>query len=261
VNDPQNPRSPAFQWYPNDFMGDVNVQLMDWTQRGIYVWLIGLCWLQKSIPSDIGSLAKITNTSITYWEEFGSNILCCFKVSKDGKLIHNRVEREREKQRAYKEKKHLAGEIGAKNRWNKYNKANKLHASAILLPLANDGSSSSISSSTAAIPPLSPVGGINIYKTKPQKRCPENFVISEDMRKWAKAKFPRVKLEDATESFMDHEFKLAHKDWIATWRQWIRNADKFSPNNNGHKEPGSQLLTPEEKEIYRKQGDIWNARD
>jgi uncharacterized protein YdaU (DUF1376 family) len=147
MRDPQNPKSPAFQWYPNDFMGDVNVQLMDWTQRGIYVWLIGLCWLQKSIPSDIGSLAKITNTSIGYWEENGSNILRCFNVSKSGQLIHPRVEREREKQRAYKEKKQIAGEIGAKSRWSKSSNSNKIHASAILLPLANDSSSSSSSSS------------------------------------------------------------------------------------------------------------------
>jgi hypothetical protein len=112
----------------------------------------------------------------------------------------------------------------------------------------------------------SPEGKINIYKTKPQKRCPRLFVISDEMRLWAKDKFPRINVDSATEAFMDHEFKNSHTDWMATWRQWIR-----SPLNSNGKEnhsdgnlfrpvtDGSNLLTDEEKEAYRKTGD-WHVR-
>jgi uncharacterized protein YdaU (DUF1376 family) len=161
LNDPLNPRAPAFQWYPSDFMADINVQLMDWTQRGIYVWLIGICWLDKSIPSDIGSLAKLTHIPVAWWEENGGRILACFKPLPGGKLYHPRIEKERAKQKAYREIKQRSGEIGAKNRWNKHNKAKELNSNAIVLPLANDSSSVfSLQSSSSDSTPKSPQGDL-----------------------------------------------------------------------------------------------------
>jgi uncharacterized protein YdaU (DUF1376 family) len=122
---------------------------MDWAQRGIYTWLIGICWLQKTIPSDIGSLARITRLDIAWWEQNGAIILKCFKPSSSGLLIHPRIEKERSRMMAYKEKKSASGVIGAEKRWYKHKKTKEINASAIRLPLANDSISISNSISNS----------------------------------------------------------------------------------------------------------------
>jgi uncharacterized protein YdaU (DUF1376 family) len=236
VNEPLNPRSPAFQWYPSDFMSDIHVQLMDWTQRGIYVWLIGVCWLEKTIPADIGSLAKLTHVSVSWWEDNGSAILVCFKPTKDGRLTHPRLDKEREKQRAYREIKQKSGEIGAKKRWSKTNKPNKINSNATILPMANDSSSvfSLLSSSSTAVK--------DIYKTKPQKRAPKEFIIDSDMLNWALKSFPNIDVKAQTEFFMDYEFRVPKTDWKATWRNFIRNSVKFNGNGSGIKPAKKDIL-------------------
>jgi hypothetical protein len=59
----------------------------------------------------------------------------------NGLLCHPRLEKEREKQRKYREIKQQSGKIGAKNRWSKVNKDKKLNSNAARLPMANDSSS------------------------------------------------------------------------------------------------------------------------
>jgi hypothetical protein len=98
----------------------------------------------------------------------------------------------------------------------------------------------------------------NIYKTKPQKRAPSDFVVSKEMREWAANEVPSVDIDFSTKTFMDHEFKTAHTDWKAVWRNWMRNP--LNSRDNGNKKIGSNLLTDEEKEIYREKGDIWNPK-
>jgi hypothetical protein len=79
------------------------------------------------------------------------------------------------------------------------------------------------------------------------------------MRRWAAKEVPQVDIEFQTKIFLDHEFKKTYTDWKATWRNWMR-----SPINNGNgfkQKPivaGSNLLTDEEKEQYRKTGD-WHV--
>ena len=61
---------------------------------------------------------------------------------------------------------------------------------------------------------------------KATKRCPEDFVITEEMRRWAAVKTPGVDIDEETEMFCDHEFRNGHKDWLATWRNWMRREQK-----------------------------------
>ena len=59
-------------------------------------------------------------------------------------------------------------------------------------------------------------------------RCPSDFRVGEDLKKWAAESFPRINLELETEAFRDHEFARARTDWSAAWRNWIRRASKFN---------------------------------
>lgn len=58
---------------------------------------------------------------------------------------------------------------------------------------------------------------------------PESFCVTEDMRSWAKEKYPNVDIDSETEKFRDHEFRDPHSNWIAAWRQWIRRCTEFVP--------------------------------
>ena len=60
---------------------------------------------------------------------------------------------------------------------------------------------------------------------------PDVFPISEAMERWAREKHPSVTdLEGQTERFLDHHRGKGSRqaDWVATWRTWIRNAEKFA---------------------------------
>lgn len=61
------------------------------------------------------------------------------------------------------------------------------------------------------------------------KRCPPDFVVTDEMRAWAKAEVPGVNVELETAALRDYEFKDAKTDWVGTWRNWLRRASAGSP--------------------------------
>lgn len=63
---------------------------------------------------------------------------------------------------------------------------------------------------------------------------PENFSISSEMRSWASKKVPFVNIEEQHEQFCDYWRAHGKKmmDWVATWRNWMRNSPRFSPSVN-----------------------------
>jgi len=70
-------------------------------------------------------------------------------------------------------------------------------------------------------------------KPRATKRCPADFVVTDEMAEAARAECPGLDLNRETTKFRDHEFKQAHSDWAATWRNWMRNAFERMPNVRG----------------------------
>ncbi len=65
-------------------------------------------------------------------------------------------------------------------------------------------------------------------------RLPESFFVTEEMLKWFNDQgFTRISIEHATEEFCDYwrGCGQAKVDWIATWRNGMRNAEKWSTKN------------------------------
>lgn len=67
-------------------------------------------------------------------------------------------------------------------------------------------------------------------KAKRKSRIPEPFMLTKEMREWGMSDAPAVNLKAETENFVDYwrgagGTKL---DWIATWRNWMRKAQKDS---------------------------------
>lgn len=62
-------------------------------------------------------------------------------------------------------------------------------------------------------------------KKTPASHCfPSDWILSEDLKAWAREKYPAVDLDYETEQMRDHEFRDPHTDWDKVWRTWIRRA-------------------------------------
>jgi hypothetical protein len=143
--------SPAFQFYPRDFLSDENVAMMTYPELGMYWKLCCHCWLEGSIPGDLGGIARLLRIQPADLESAWGIIGKCFVVSRklEGRLVQPRLERERDKQKYFRKLKSEQGKEGAKRRWNSH-KTNKKNGRAIVSPMANDSSSSSSSTSVGS---------------------------------------------------------------------------------------------------------------
>jgi hypothetical protein len=74
-----------------------------------------------------------------------------------------------------------------------------------------------------------------IQKTRPSKKAPSDFKPTKEMLDWAKKEAPTINAHAETEKFIDHTFATARTDWVGTWRNWIRNAQKFAGGSAAQK--------------------------
>lgn len=113
-------KSPAFQRYPKDYLGDELVMRMTLEEEGAYNRLMDFAWLEGSIPADMRGLAALCkNVSLKKMTAIWETIGCKFAAHPDlpGRLIHKRLERERDKQKVWSEKSREGGKRSAEKRW------------------------------------------------------------------------------------------------------------------------------------------------
>lgn len=120
-------KSPAFQFYPKDFLTDRNVVLMSMQERGVYITLLCHCW-DKPLPSDVPRLAAVCGVPVASFRKLWPGIQGCFEASPHdpSALIHPRLEREREKQEDYRRRQSDSGKAGAGKRWGRHDLANRV---------------------------------------------------------------------------------------------------------------------------------------
>lgn len=108
-------RSPAFQFYPKDFLSSTKVDQMSMTERGVYITLLSRCWLDHGLPTDQKALAKMVRMKTAQFERMWDHSIlrACF-VEKDGKLLNERMERERAGQAEYRAKQAANGASGGR---------------------------------------------------------------------------------------------------------------------------------------------------
>ncbi|OQA61448.1 MAG: hypothetical protein BWY41_00128 [Candidatus Atribacteria bacterium ADurb.Bin276] len=101
--------SPAFQFYPADYLADEKVQLMNLQQEGVYIRALSYCWREGSIPSDPQILATLIGKGCT--EEDARVVQECFVLDKKdhSRMKHLRLDSERKKQKKWKEKSSEGG--------------------------------------------------------------------------------------------------------------------------------------------------------
>lgn len=89
-------------------------------------------------------------------------------------------------------------------------------------------------------------------RRRPETPFPEgSFFITAAMLEWAKREdFDYLDLRFETGKFKDHALanERRARDWVAAWRNWIRNASKFSPKpapdaNLGYDPESGRMVT------------------
>lgn len=149
-------KSPAFQFYPKDFLSAESVRLMSMQERGVYITLICLCWTEGTIPADVKLLARLCGMPDSAFRKQWPAIVSCFKPATDqsDRLVHPRLEREREKQSDFRRRQSDSGKKGAERRWQPHSTGMAApcdgetfsNGTAIQAPMANDSFASALCS-------------------------------------------------------------------------------------------------------------------
>jgi len=111
---------------------------MTMPERGAYITLLCLCWLEHTLPADLVALARLCNVPLSTFTRWWPALEPCFTIS-DGRLVQPRIERERQKQETYRALKVEAGKQGG--RPNADGKQNQSRSQANESPPSSSSSS------------------------------------------------------------------------------------------------------------------------
>ena len=121
-------RSPAFQFYPKDFLSSSKVQQMSLAEIGAYLKLLCHNWLDGSLLDDVAVLARIVGMKQAQFAKMWAGPLHeCFET-RNGRLVNQRLEKERKAQADFRKKQ----KDKADTRW--HNQRNTDNGNAVALP-------------------------------------------------------------------------------------------------------------------------------
>jgi uncharacterized protein YdaU (DUF1376 family) len=216
--------SPAFQFYPSDFLGSGKVGAMTPAEVGIYVFLLCLDWSECGFVLNVRRLARYCRASETEFSAAWEIVSECF-AERDGRWYSPRLEREREKQAAFREKQAAAGRASAQARFNQ--------RSTVVEPAPN---SPSLSLSPAhATSPTTASTARRKAAPRPRTTKPVPPWVTDAVRRWAHWVGVETErdMEDALAnavSLLGEEAVLAAIDVFGEHRKLkIANGDRFIP--------------------------------
>lgn len=111
-------KRPAFQFYPGDWLGSQRVSLLTLEEEGAYLRLLASCWQHGSIPADPEKIARLIGKGAS--TTLATTLATMFQPHSlnPALLVHDRLERERDKQDAWAEKSREGGRKSAEKRQN-----------------------------------------------------------------------------------------------------------------------------------------------
>jgi len=218
-------KSPAFQFYPADWIGDVNVATMTEAEEGVYIRLISFCWIHGSIPSEIEKIKRLLKNGSNHSATTLEPILRCFQTDGNGGLVHKRLEKEREKQEKWKKKSKKGGLQTQENKRNL--KGGSTMVDDCLQPKSNTLFSSSSSSSSLNLKDIS----LNSKEDK----VVASFILSEKNKLHPTHKPPDLKKWANTIRLMREQDARTHEE-IKTVFAWVMRSSFWggvclSPDN------------------------------
>jgi uncharacterized protein YdaU (DUF1376 family) len=109
-------RSPAFQFYANDFRADANVTSMTLEEVGAYILLLTFCWTEGGISQDPKALMRLLRTDEKTWARIWPALAPCFTADGE-KYVQKRMELVRAAQDEYRGMQSAKGKKSAASRW------------------------------------------------------------------------------------------------------------------------------------------------
>ena len=112
----------SYPWYfgrlANTSLGPAGISGLE--ERGLYRELLDFCYVERSLPTDERSLARIANCSDDEFERAWPRVKILFNEA-NGRLIHHKVDEVLVKLDGYAEQKRQAGRLSGESRRNKTN--------------------------------------------------------------------------------------------------------------------------------------------
>ncbi len=112
----RNPKSPAFQFYPGDYLSDRNVVAMTMEERGVHLTLLCSQWIDGPLPADPAKLARLVHLTPEAFARVWPAVSPCFDVLGEGTIANGRMERERAFQAEGRERRIEASKIATEAR-------------------------------------------------------------------------------------------------------------------------------------------------
>lgn len=214
--------SPAFQWYPRDILSSARVQEMSLVEECVYRRLIDYCWLNGSIPKDPKRALKLVGKR-TRCETLTAPLkMFVCDPNDDTRLIHERLEVERAKQSATRNKRRKAAEA----RWNKQSSdtsKSNAHADAHALQMECSSSSSSTAVVDTKVSTLD-TSKPSAKKTTSRMKRPS---IEEWLEYASSIGFAKDDAQSAFDYYVSNGWKVGKnpmKDWKASCRTCSRRS-------------------------------------
>src|SRR6185312_2731324 len=198
-------------------------------QHGAYLLLLMSYWRERAplIDSD-DELRSITKTDKSEWKRLRPVLEKFFKVA-DGVWWHKRVEQEMVAADARAKKASEKAEKAAQARWGVKPKDATGNASSIPQALPKDKHDE--------CPPPSPIpSSLRSEREQRASRLPADWILPDEWRVWAIAERPELDPDRTAEKFADYwrgvgGAKGRKLDWLATWRNWVRE-ERAAPRAN-----------------------------
>lgn len=108
----QNRPPPAFQEYAASIMAETRYRVLTLAQRGLLMTLRLECWVNKQLPADYATLARVLGFTDDEIRQALPAVISYFEI-KDGQLICTDLENYRAHLQSVKEKQAKGGKQGA----------------------------------------------------------------------------------------------------------------------------------------------------
>lgn len=212
-------KTPAFQFYPRDFLANDDVSLMTNEQIGAYVLLLCNAWqMPEGLPAALSSLARLARcTPNRFVRCVWPGVVPCFYQGDSGRWFNGRIESERQKQADFREAASRAGKRSAVQRALNGRSTN-LPTEVQRPPQRNVNGSSTLLSATAVPTPKNGVGArlvVARYVDRYRERCGGKSPVISGKESGALAQLAkRLGPEDAA-AWVDKCFAAADPFWVS----------------------------------------------
>jgi hypothetical protein len=237
-------KRPSFQFYPKDWLSDVELRKASWQTRGI--WMDVLCHMHCSkvrgeLSGTIDQLCRLVGTTPQEMEAFIVEIrtlLFCYALRGDNGVITLR------NRRMYKDGKHKEQNRLRQQRYRASRSCNAENDNKVTLHSAFARKKEIKKEKKPTQKPSQKTA--KKQDRNPATLAPTNFPITDQMKTYAKDKGYHGNLQRMTDKFLAHHTAAGSKfkSWYAAWQKWLLNDLEWYPRNGRPQKASSPAAKP-----------------